>query len=120
MFKALGNLGNMAGMMKQMQEMGGKMEALSERLKNERVRGVAGGEMVIVEANGLGQVLKVTIDAAIQSEGDWEMAQDLLPAAINDAIAKAKQMHADAMQELTGGMDLPGLGEALNKFGIGN
>jgi DNA-binding YbaB/EbfC family protein len=102
-----------------MQDMGGKMEEINARLMAERVHGSAGGEMVTVEANGLGQILKVTIDPAIQTSGDWEMAQDLLPAAINDATTKAKQLHVTAMQELTGGFDIPGLGDALNKMGLG-
>ncbi|MEZ6094599.1 MAG: YbaB/EbfC family nucleoid-associated protein [Pirellulaceae bacterium] len=115
MFKGLGNI---AGMLGQMKDMGSKMEALNQRLSEERVVGVAGGEMVKVEANGLGQIIKVTIDPTLQQEGDWEMAQDLLPAAINDAVAKAKKLHVEGMQDVTGGMNLPGLDKALEQFGI--
>ena len=119
MFKGLGDITKIAGMFKNMQSMGGKMEEITERLKVMRVHGSSGGEMVVVEANGLGQFINVTIDSALRNEADWEMIQDLLVAAFNDASVKAKQKHVDAMQELTGGLDLPGLGDALNKFGLG-
>jgi DNA-binding YbaB/EbfC family protein len=120
MFKQLGGLAGLMKQMKGMSEMGGKMEAITARLEAERVHGSAGGEMVTVEANGLGVVLSVRIDPAIREEGDWEMAQDLLPAAINDATTKAKQRHADLMQELMGGFDLPGLEDAMKNLGLGS
>ncbi len=119
MFKGLGNIGNIANMFKNMQNMGGKMEEITERLKETRLQGSAGGEMVIVDANGLGQFTKVCIDPVLKDAADWEMIQDLLVAAFNDASVKAKQKHVDAMQELTGGLDLPGLGDALSKIGMG-
>ncbi|MBX3416273.1 MAG: YbaB/EbfC family nucleoid-associated protein [Pirellulaceae bacterium] len=116
MFKGIGNL---ASMFRNMQDMGGKMEQITETLKSARVTGAAGGELVKVEANGLGQVLKISIDQVLREDADWEMIQDLLVAAFNDVTTKAKEKHVAAMSELTGGFDLPGLGDALNRMGMG-
>jgi DNA-binding YbaB/EbfC family protein len=102
--------------MKQAQEIGGKMQALQEELKVKRATGAAGGGLVEVEVNGLGDVLGVRIDPALIAKGDREMIEDLLPAAINAAQRKAKQLHAEAMQALTGGIPLPGLQEALSQW----
>ena len=114
MFKGLGN---MASMIRQAQQMGGKMEEISAQLKTRRVTGTAGGGMVEVEANGLGEVLKVRIEPSLN---DREMIEDLLPAAINQAAAKAKSLHLEMMQSLTGGMDLPGLNDMLAQMGGGD
>jgi DNA-binding YbaB/EbfC family protein len=113
-FKQLGQLGNIASLMKQAQQVSGRMQELNGQLRTQRVEGLAGGGMVRVEADGLGSVLRVKIDPAIA--GDCEMIEDLLPAAINDAGAKAKQLHADAMRSLTADMNLPGLNEAFEQL----
>jgi len=104
MFKGLGNL---AALIKQAQSMGSQMPAKTEELKSKRVTGSAGGGMVTVQADGLGTVLGVTIDEVLQEKGDMEMVQDLLPAAINDALAKAKALHVEMMQEFTGDLPMP-------------
>ena len=112
-------LGNLANIMKQAQEMGGKMQQLSGQLKSERVVGSSGADLVEIEANGLGEVLAVRIDPTLMEKQDLELLEDLLPAAFNSAQQKAKQLHAEKMQELTGGVDLPGLSEALGQMGAG-
>jgi hypothetical protein len=114
MFKGIGNL---ASIMKTAQEMGGKMEQINAQLKAARTTGSAGGGMVEIEANGLGEVLRVHIDSQLLESGDGEMLEDLLPAAFNQAQAKAKQLYRDAMQSVTEGLNVPGLNEALEKFG---
>jgi len=110
MFKGLGNL---ASVMRQAQEMGGKMQEVNDELKSKRVTGSAGGGMVEVEANGHGEVLRVKIDPSLQ---DLEMIESLVPAAVNQAAAKAKDLHVELMQSVTGDLNLPGLDEALAKF----
>ena len=111
MFKGLGDI---ASLMKEAKNIGPKMEKVTEELKEKRVVGAAGGEMVKVHANGLGHVLSVEIDPVLQEKNDFEMLADLLPAAINQATAKSKQLHAEAMQDVTGNLSLPGgLGDAL-------
>jgi DNA-binding YbaB/EbfC family protein len=117
MFKGLGNLANLGSLMKQAQEMGGKMQQLTEELKTKRVTGSAGAGMVEVEANGMGDILAVRIDPALFAKQDREMVEDLLPAAINAAQQKSKELYSEQMKSLTGGMNLPGLSEALGALG---
>ena len=117
MFKGLGNLTQLGSLFKQAQEMGGKMEQLNEELKSKRVVGKAGAGMVEVQANGLGEVLAVRIDPTLIEKQDRELLEDLLPAACNDARSKAQQLHAEHLQQLTGGLNLPGLSEALGQAG---
>lgn len=103
-------IANFAMLLRQAQQMGTKMQALSEQLKLQRATGTAAGGMVQVEVNGLGEVLRLTIDPALT---DREMIEDLVPAATNQALAKAKQLHVEAMQTLTADLDIPGLNEGL-------
>lgn len=110
MFKGLGNL---TSMLKQVQQMGSKLQSVQEELKKQRAVGRAGADLVEVEVNGLGQVLRVTLDPGLVQRGDREMLEDLIPAAINQALAKAKELHRDALKELTGGMSLPPFDELI-------
>jgi DNA-binding YbaB/EbfC family protein len=114
MFKELGNL---ASMMRQAQQIGGKMEEITAQLKSRRVTGTAGGGMIEVESNGLGEVLKIRIEPSLT---DREMIEDMLPAAINQASTKSKQLHMEMMQSLTGGVDLPGLNDMMSQLGGGD
>jgi nucleoid-associated protein EbfC len=116
MFKGLGNLANLGSLVKQAQEMGSKMQAIGEELKTKRATGAAGGGLIEVDVNGLAEVLAVRIDPALVAKGDREMIEDLLPAAFNSAQQKAKQLHASAMESIAGGMQVPGLQEALAQF----
>ncbi|MEM6330528.1 MAG: YbaB/EbfC family nucleoid-associated protein [Planctomycetota bacterium] len=121
MLKGLGNLANLGSVMKQAQEMGAKMQTLQAELKQKRVTGSAGGGLVQVECNGVGEAVGVTIDPSLLAPAgggpvDRELLEDLLPAAFNDAAQKAKQLHAEAVQELTGGLNLPGMGDALSQL----
>lgn len=118
MFKGLSGLANLPGLLKQAQEMGGKLEQLTAELKTKRVTGSAGGGLVEVEASGLGDVLAVRIDQSLIEKQDRELLEDLLPTAINDARQKAKELHAQSMQQLTGGLQMPGLSDALGSLGI--
>ncbi len=113
MFKNLANLGNI---MRQAQEMGGRMQEVNDRLKAQKVTANAGGGMVEVEMNGLGQMLKLTIDPLLVENNEREMLEDLIPAAVNDAIQRAKQLHVEEMKSLTQGIDIPGIDSAIEKF----
>lgn len=117
MLKGLGQLANLPALIKQAQEMGGKMQQINAELKGQRVTGAAGGGIVEVDANGLGEVLAVRIDPSLIEKQDRELLEDLLPAAINAAQQKAKELHAAAMQTLAGGLNLPGLGDMLGGLG---
>ena len=109
MFKGIGNLASLGPLMKQAQEMGGKMQQLNEQLKLERVTGTAGAGLVEVEANGLGEVLAVRLDPSLVEKQDRELIEDLLPPAINATKQKANELRAEKMQSIAGGMDLQGL-----------
>ena len=113
MFKGLGNLANLGALMKQAQEMGGRMQQMQQELKAKRATGQAGGGMIEVEVNGLAEVLAVRIDPSLLEKNERELIEDLLPAAFNAAQHKAKEMHAAAMQSLAGGLPIGGLQEAL-------
>ncbi len=119
MFKGLENIANLGGLMKQAQEMSGKIKQLTEELKTKRVVGSSGAGLVEVEASGTGEVLAVRIDPGLIEKQDRELVEDLLPGAINDAQAKAKELYASKMQELTGGMNIPGLGDMFSQLGGG-
>ena len=124
MFEALSNLKNLGSMIKQAQEMSGKLQEINDQLKEKRVTGSSGGGMVQVEVNGAGEVLRCQIDPVLVTDqkgkgGDREMIEDLLPAAVNQALAKARELHAEAMRQVTGGMNLPGLEDVLGTISGG-
>ncbi len=116
MFKGLGNLANFGAIVKQAQEVGGKMQALQEELKMKKATGAAGGGLIEVDVNGLSEVLAVRIDPALVAKGEREMIEDLLPAAINAAQTKAKEMHAEAIQGLAGGLPMGGFADILSQL----
>lgn len=111
-----GALGNLASLVKQAQQIGGRLEGVTEQLRAQRVTGSAGGGMVEVEVNGLQDVLQCRLDPAALAQGDRELLEDLIVAATNQAITKARHLHSDAMKALAGGMELPGLNEALARM----
>jgi hypothetical protein len=113
LFKGLGNLANLGGILKQAQEMGGRMKQLNEELRKQTAKGSAGGGLIEVEVNGLAEVLAVRIDPSLVERGDREMIEDLLPGAFNAASQKAKELHAEAVRSMTAGLNLPGLEQAL-------
>lgn len=110
MLKGLTNLGSL---LKQAQEIGGKIQGLSEELRHRRATGTAGGGMVEVEVNGLLEVLRCQIDPELVRQADRELIEDLVTTAVNQALTKGKQLHAEALKSMTGGLDLPGLDAAL-------
>lgn len=113
MFKGFTNL---ASLVQNARELGDKMQSLTEELKARRVSGSAGGGLVQVEVNGLGEVLRVKIDPVLMQGGEREMVEDLLPAAINQAVAKAKELYLDLAKSATKDLPLPGLEDMLSKF----
>lgn len=119
MFKGLGNLANLGSMLKQAQQLGGKLSQLSESLKARRVEGQAGGGLVTIEANGVGEVIRCRIDPSLITSGDREMIEDLLPGAINQALEKSKQLHAEAMKSMASDLDVPGLSNMLAQLSGG-
>jgi DNA-binding YbaB/EbfC family protein len=116
-FKGLANLG---ALLKQAHHIGGQMNRLTEEMRQRRVVGAAGGGMVEIEVNGLMEGLKCRIDPQLFAQNDRELIEDLVIAAMNQAIAKGKQIHAESLRELSGGLPLPdGIQDALEKLAGG-
>ena len=101
---------NMQQMLKQVQKMQADMVAAQEQLKNEEVEASAGGGMVTVQITGDLQVKDIKIDPEAIDPEDAELLQDMVLAAVNEAIRQAQELAAKRMGGLTGGLDLGGLG----------
>ncbi len=95
--------------MKQAQKMQAKMAQVQEELAQKMVEGSAGGGMVRVQANGKQEILSILIEPDVVDAEDVEMLQDLVLAAVNDALRRAQEMMAEEMKKVTGGMSIPGL-----------
>lgn len=102
-------LGNMAGLLKQAQTMQAQMAKVQEQAASKTVTGTAGGGSVIVTANGAMELVKIVINPEVINSGETDMVQDLVLAATNDALRKAREMMANEMKTLTGGLNIPGL-----------
>lgn len=116
MFKELGQF---ASLMKQAQGMQGKIAEAKERLANLKCEGDAGGGMVTVTVSGAMKVVSCKIDQALFQSGDKEMLEDLVVSATNSALEKLVEQQAREMSSVTGGLDLPGLSDAIGGFGAG-
>ena len=103
MAKGLGNI------MKQAQLMQQKMARMQEELGNRQVEASAGGGMVTARVNGRQQLLNLAIDRNVVDPEDVEMLQDLVVAAVNEAIKKSQEMAQEEMGRITGGLNIPGL-----------
>jgi DNA-binding YbaB/EbfC family protein len=99
----------MANMMKQAQKLQAQMLRLQEELAEKTVESSSGGGMVTVVANGRQQIVSIQIEREVVDPEDVEMLQDLIQAAVNDALAKAQEMVSSEMGKLTGGLNIPGL-----------
>jgi DNA-binding YbaB/EbfC family protein len=109
-----GGLGKM--LMKQMEEMQRKMERIQAELGQERIEATAGGGMVLAAANGLGTLVDLQIKAEVVDPDDVEMLQDLVLAAVNEALERAQARREARMGEVTGGLNVPGMGQLPGMF----
>lgn len=103
MAKGLGNI------MKQAQQMQAKIARIQQELETREVEASAGGGMVTARANGKQQILELKIEKDVVDPEDVEMLQDLVLAAVNEAIKKSQDMIQSEMGKVTGGMNIPGL-----------
>ena len=99
----------MGQMVKQAQKLQAKMMKMQEELAERTVETSSGGGMIRVVANGKQQVVSILIEKEVVDPDDVEMLQDLILAAVNDALAKSQEMVSKEMGKLTGGMNIPGL-----------
>lgn len=95
--------------LKQAQKMQAQMIRVQEELAKEKVEGLAGGGMVKAVADGKGDLVSIQIDPEVINPDDAEMLEDLVVAAVNEALRASKELSNERMGALTGGMGLPGL-----------
>ena len=107
MLKGLGQLGDMAGMMKKAQEMQTKMAEMQEQLETMTVVGESGAGLVKATATAKGELTALDIDPSIFSGDEKEVVEDLILAAIKDAQQKAAEKSQEEMGKLTEGLGLP-------------
>jgi len=100
---------NMQKLMKQAQKMQQDMARVKEELREAQVEGVSGGGMVKVISTGDGEILSIDIDPEIIDPEDKEMLEDMVLAAIKDALEAANALSTQKMSAVTGGMNMPGM-----------
>ncbi|MBT3311528.1 MAG: YbaB/EbfC family nucleoid-associated protein [Desulfobacterales bacterium] len=100
---------NMGKMMKQAQKLQSQMMKMQEEMAGKTIEASAGGGMVRVVADGKQQIVSIQIEKEVVDPDDVEMLQDLVLAAVNDALTKSQEMVSSAMSKLTGGMNIPGM-----------
>jgi DNA-binding YbaB/EbfC family protein len=100
---------NLSGLMKQAQKLQAKMAEMQTEVGNRTVTAQAGGGMVEAVANGRLELVSLRIDPEVANPDDVDMLQDLILAAVNEALNRAREMMAQEMAKLTGGMQIPGL-----------
>jgi len=101
--------GGIGNLMKQAQKMQSQMAKIQEEMAGRTVEASAGGGMVSAVANGKQEILSLRIEKEVVDPEDVEMLQDLLVAAVNEALKKSQEMVSEEMSKLTGGFQIPGL-----------
>jgi DNA-binding YbaB/EbfC family protein len=105
----MASIGGMGNLLKQAQEMQARMAKIQEELGQKTVQGSAGGGMVQVTVNGQFNLTAVQIEASVVNADEKEMLEDLILAAVNDGMRKARDMASAEMSKITGGFKVPGL-----------
>ena len=118
MFGGLKNLANMASLMQQAGGIQEKMAAAKEQISRLRVEGTAGGDLVRITVTGDLHVVSISMQQGIIESRDREMIENLTKIAMENAIQKAKEAAAREMTDIAGGMNIPGLQEAIAKMGM--
>ncbi len=95
-------------LMEQAQGLQAKIAAVQEELAEKTVVGSSGGDMVRVVASGIQEILSIKIENELVSSEDLEFLEELVVAAVNDALRKSRELMAQEMSKLTGGLRLPG------------
>jgi DNA-binding YbaB/EbfC family protein len=112
----LQGISNLLSLLQNAQQIGDRIQSARDELRTKRVMGSAGGGLVEVEVNGLCEVLRVKLDPELIRRQDSEMVEDLLPAAINQALRKARELHVEMAKSATKDFSIPGLEEALSRL----
>jgi hypothetical protein len=101
-------MNNMHAMMKQAQKLQKKMLQTQQEMATKTIEASSGGGMVKVVANGAQKIESIILEKEVVNPDDIEMLQDLVLAAVNDALAKSQEMVSSEMGKLTGGLNIPG------------
>lgn len=109
---------NMQKLMKEAQKAKENMEAAQERIAGMHVEGSAGGGMVTVSANGMGEIASISLDPSTVNPDSIDLLEDLIVAAVNDVQSKAKELQQKELGSALGGMG--GMGGMGNMAGLGN
>jgi len=107
--KILGDL------MREAQKLQAEMQRLQEEAKKKTVEASSGGGMVTVVASGGGEIISIKIEKEAVNPDDIEMLEDLVLAAVNEALRRSQEMVQAEMSKLTGGLQLPGIGGLFGK-----
>jgi len=107
--KILGDL------MREAQKLQAEMQRLQEEAKKKTVEASSGGGMVTVVASGAGEIVSIKIEKEAVNPDDIEMLEDLVLAAVNEALRRSQEMVQAEMSKLTGGLQLPGIGGLFGK-----
>jgi nucleoid-associated protein EbfC len=105
----MASIGGMGNLLKQAQEMQARMAKIQEELGQKTVEGSAGGGMVQVTVNGQFNLVAVKIEPSVINSSEKEMLEDLVLAAVNDGMRKARDLVSTEMGKITGGLKIPGL-----------
>ncbi len=100
---------DISNIMQQAQQMQAKVAEIQQKLAQKSIVGSAGGGMVNVTVNGQGEILSLSIEDPLIVADEKVMLQDLIVAATNDGLRKAKELGKEEMKQLTGGINIPGL-----------
>lgn len=101
--------GGMGNIMKQAQQMQKRMAQLQQELEERRIEASAGGGMVTAVVSGKQQLISLTIDPKAVDPEDVEMLQDLVVAAVSEALKQSQKISEEEMGKITGGLNIPGL-----------
>ncbi len=96
--------------MGKVEELQKKFLKLQEEIASKEVEASAGGGMVVAVANGAGEIVSIKIDPSVVDPNDIGMLQDLVVAAVNEALKKARELREEELASLTGGFKIPGMG----------
>jgi DNA-binding YbaB/EbfC family protein len=100
---------NIQNLLKQAQKIQSQVTQMQAELGQRRIEASAGGGMVTATVNGRQELIAVRIDSQVVDPNDVEMLEDLIVAAVSEALSRASEMAAEEMKKLTGGLSLPGL-----------
>jgi hypothetical protein len=111
----MSGLGDMMSMMRNLGDLQGKLQTVQEELRRKTVEGSAGGGMVTAKVNGRLELLDIAIDPEVAGE-DVDLLEDMVKAAVGQAMDKARELRREGMSQLLGGRPLPpGLGTLLGQ-----